>query len=80
MDRRETIRGIRERSQSWRNIAFIALTADAMSGDRERYNGRWMDDDIFQPIEGRELAICDIRLLQNQRRDAAAACPRDDRY
>jgi CheY-like chemotaxis protein len=73
MDRRETVRRIRARSQSWRNIAFIALTADAMSGDRECYNGMWMDDDTFQPIDGRELAICYIRLLQNQRRDAAAA-------
>ncbi len=73
MDGRETVRPIRARSQSCRNMAFIALTADAMSDDRERYNGMWMDDDIFQPIDGRELAICYIRRLKNQRRDAAAA-------
>ena len=73
MDGRETVRHICARSQSWRNIPVIALTADAMSGDRERYSGMWMDDDISQPIEGRELATRHIRLLQNQRRDAAAA-------
>jgi CheY-like chemotaxis protein len=73
MDGRGTVIRICARSQSWRNIPVIALTADAMSGDRERYNGMWMDDDIFQPIDGRELAICYVRLLQNQRRDAAAA-------
>ena len=50
-----------------------ALTADAMSGDRERYIDMGMDDYISEPIDGRELATRYIRLLQNQRRDTVAA-------
>jgi hypothetical protein len=73
MDGRETIRRIRASTQSWRNIPVIALTADAMSGDRERYIDMGMDDYISKPIDGRELATRYIRLLQNQRRDAAAS-------
>jgi DNA-binding response OmpR family regulator len=44
-----------------------------MSGDRERYIDMGMDDYISEPIDGRELATRYIRLLQNQRRDAAAS-------
>ena len=73
MDGRETIRRIRASTQSWRNIPVIALTTDAMSGDRERYIDMGMDDYISKPIDGRELATRYIRLLQNQRRDAAAS-------
>ncbi len=80
MDGRETIIRIRASSQSWRNLPVILLTADAMSGDRERDISMGMDDYISEAIDGCELAPRYSRLLQNQRQDAAAACPMGIRY
>lgn len=55
MDGPETIRHIRGSDQSWSRIPVIALTADAMSGDRERYLGIGMDGYLSKPICEREL-------------------------
>jgi CheY-like chemotaxis protein len=73
MDGRETIRRIRSSGQPWSRIPVIALTADAMSGDRERYLGMGMDDYISKPIDARELATRYVRLLKRHKRDADAA-------
>ena len=73
MDGRETIRRIRASGQPWSNIPVIALTADAMSGDRERYLGMGMDDYISKPIDARDLATRYVSLLKGHKRDAAAA-------
>jgi PAS domain S-box-containing protein len=73
MDGRETIRQIRASDQPWKNIPVIALTADAMSGDRERYLGMGMDDYISKPIDARELATRYVRLLRGHKLDAASA-------
>ena len=73
MDGRETIRRIRASGQPWSRIPVIALTADAMSGDRERYLGMGMDDYISKPIDARELATRYVRLLKGRKRDADAA-------
>ena len=64
MDGRETIKRIRASDQPWRDIPVIALTADAMSGDRERYIGMGMSDYISKPIDSRDLATKYVRLLQ----------------
>ena len=64
LDGRETIRRIRSSDQSWKDIPVIALTADAMSGDRERYLSMGMSDYISKPIDSRELATKYVRLLQ----------------
>jgi PAS domain S-box-containing protein len=63
MDGRETIKRIRASDQPWKNIPVIALTADAMSGDRERYIGMGMSDYISKPIDSRELATKYMQLI-----------------
>ena len=50
MDGPETIRAIRESSAAWSMIPVIALTADAMSGDRERYLAMGMDGYLAKPL------------------------------
>jgi len=50
MDGPETIRAIRESSAAWSMIPVIALTADAMSGDRERYLSMGMDGYLAKPL------------------------------
>ncbi|MBI1359789.1 MAG: response regulator [Alphaproteobacteria bacterium] len=64
MDGKETIRQIRNSTEDWRDIPVIALTADAMSGDKERYLGMGMNDYVSKPIDSRELAQKLVALLQ----------------
>jgi signal transduction histidine kinase/CheY-like chemotaxis protein len=56
MDGKETIKRIRASDQPWKSIPVIALTADAMSGDREKYLALGMNDYLSKPIDQRELA------------------------
>ena len=55
MDGVETIKRIRSSSESWRSLPVIALTADAMSGDRERLIALGMSAYVAKPIEQAEL-------------------------
>jgi signal transduction histidine kinase/FixJ family two-component response regulator len=55
MDGTQTIRTIRDSGEPWKNIPVIALTADAMSGDNERYLGMGMDGYLSKPIAERDL-------------------------
>ncbi|MFT5774738.1 response regulator [Hyphomonas sp.] len=55
MDGPETLKHIRESHESWSIVPVIALTADAMTGDRERYLNMGMDDYLSKPILEREL-------------------------
>ncbi len=67
MDGREAIRRIRSSTESWRDIPVIALTADAMSGDREKYLGMGMSDYVSKPIDSRELGTKVVSLLRPSR-------------
>jgi CheY-like chemotaxis protein len=66
MDGKEAIRRIRASDKPWRDIPVIALTADAMSGDKERYLSLGMSDYISKPIDARELATKYVALLQGR--------------
>ncbi|MEO0883746.1 MAG: ATP-binding protein, partial [Pseudomonadota bacterium] len=55
MDGRETIKRIRASEESWSNIIVIALTADAMAGDREKCISFGMDGYVAKPVDQREL-------------------------
>ena len=70
MDGRQTIAAIRRSDADWRTIPVIALTADAMSGDRERYLALGMDDYVSKPVDQRELRAKISTLLR--KRDRAA--------
>ncbi len=55
MDGVETIRMIRDGGEHWSDIPVIALTADAMTGDKERYMAMGMDGYMSKPIAERDL-------------------------
>ena len=51
MDGPETVKRVRAAEEPWRAIPVIALTADAMSGERERLISLGMDGYASKPIE-----------------------------
>ncbi|MEM8635263.1 MAG: ATP-binding protein [Pseudomonadota bacterium] len=55
MDGHETIRRIRTSKESWSNVVVIALTADAMAGDREKCLAMGMNGYVAKPVDQREL-------------------------
>ena len=63
MDGAETIQRIRASDATWSRVAVIALTADAMSGDRERYRAMGMDGYASKPISQDELILEMYRVL-----------------
>ena len=71
MDGTEAIRRIRASDQPWRAVPVIALTADAMEGDRERFVAMGMTDYLAKPIDQREL-VSRITAIVNRKHESAA--------
>nr|NJM03892.1 response regulator [Desulfobacula sp.] len=71
MDGLEATRAIRDyekkSSRSKKHILIIALTANAMKGDRERFIESGMDDYITKPIKRKDLDDAIIRCTSRQR-------------
>ena len=63
MDGIETITQIRASKEAWANTPVLALTADAMSGDREKYIAAGMNGYVSKPIDSRELLTQISQLL-----------------
>jgi CheY-like chemotaxis protein len=76
MDGCEAIKAIRASGEPWRDVPAIALTADAMSGDKERYLAIGMTDYLSKPIDQRELVSKVSAALASR---AATAPGADDR-
>lgn len=66
MDGIETLRHIRASKAAWSQLPVIAVTADAMSGDREILMTSGMDSYVSKPIDKDEL-ITEIQCLIKQR-------------
>ncbi len=63
MDGVETIGHIRRSREAWRDIPVIALTADAMTGDRERLMSLGLNGYVSKPIDQSDLLTVIGRVL-----------------
>jgi len=71
LDGYQTSRRIRQSDQPWRDITIIALTAQAMSGDRERCLQAGMSDYLAKPITLPALRQALGRWLDSRRFNAS---------
>jgi CheY-like chemotaxis protein len=86
MDGIQAIRAIRSSSQPWSTLPVIALTADAMSGDRDRFIAMGMSGYVSKPIDraellteiGRVLGVGPVGVSKLEQRTAAATESFDD--
>ncbi len=67
MDGPETLQCIRDAQQPWRDVPVIAVTADAMRGDREKYLGLGANGYVSKPIDLKELRTEVARLVPRRR-------------
>jgi CheY-like chemotaxis protein len=75
MDGVEATKRIRAFEDGNRNIPIIALTANAMKGDRERYLSAGMNDYVSKPIDPKLLLEAIARVTGAGRREMPVAVP-----
>ncbi len=73
MDGKEAIQRLRASDQPWKDIPVIALTADAMTGDREHLISLGMSDYLSKPVDQHALAAKMRSLLNVAAPEAPAA-------
>ncbi|HET9238652.1 MAG TPA: ATP-binding protein [Oligoflexus sp.] len=66
MDGYEATQAIRSRTTAFAQIPIVAMTANAVKGDRERCLEAGMNDYITKPIKLRELSLALKRWLDNE--------------
>mgnify|MGYP000582516163 CR=1 FL=1 len=72
VDGRDAGAQIRASGEPWADVPIVALTADAMAGDREKFLAMGMDAYVAKPIEPRELFTA-MNLALHSRRPSKAA-------
>jgi signal transduction histidine kinase/ActR/RegA family two-component response regulator len=72
MDGKEAIKHVRASDAPWRDIPVIALTADAMTGDREHLISLGMSDYLSKPVDQHALAAKMRSLLNIASSEVAA--------
>jgi signal transduction histidine kinase/FixJ family two-component response regulator len=78
MDGTEALKTLRGSNTPYKDIPVIALTADAMAGDRERYLGMGANAHITKPIDQGDLLSAIARLqVHKPASDAPAVAPAD---
>ncbi len=76
MDGVETLHALRAlESNLCKDVPVIALTANAFSGDRERYMGMGFDEFLSKPISAQKLEALIRRLLPGEYLQQGAAAP-----
>jgi signal transduction histidine kinase/CheY-like chemotaxis protein len=75
MDGKETIQRIRASAEPWRDLPVIALTADAMHGDRDRFVALGMTDYLAKPVNKNDLLgkLQDLLVLEPPQQAVAQA-------
>ena len=73
MDGFEATRELRLREGGGRRTPVVAMTANAMSGDREICLAAGMDDYITKPVRGEVLAATLLRWLHCERTELTGA-------
>jgi CheY-like chemotaxis protein len=63
----ETIAHIRKGGEPWHDIPVIAVTADAMLGDKERYLAMGLDGYLAKPIDQRMLLVTLFKAFEKPR-------------
>jgi CheY-like chemotaxis protein len=60
----ETLKRLRASDAPWSTVPVVALTADALAGDREKYLGMGMNAYLSKPIDQSELLAAIAAMLE----------------